>query len=113
MIVNIGNNKFNVKVCDTPKEQREGMQHKTFDGSFDGMLFIMNGDYQSFWMKDCIVSLDIIMIEDDTITKIHHNCPPCRKSDCRSYHGKGNIVLELPGGKCKELGIIEGDHVNI
>ena len=113
MKVNIGNNEFNVKVCVTPKQQKEGMQHKTFDGSFDGMLFPMKGNHQSFWMKDCIVSLDIIMIEDDTITKIHHDCPPCRKPDCPSYHGTGNIVLELPGGTCKKLGIFEGDYVDI
>lgn len=113
MKVNIGNNEFNVKVCETPKQQKEGMQHKTFDGSFDGMLFPMKGNHQSFWMKDCKVSLDIIMIEDDTITKIHHECPPCKKLDCPSYHGKGNIVLELPGGTCKKLKIIEGDYVQI
>lgn len=113
MKVNIGNNEFNVKVCETPKQQKEGMQHKTFDKSFNGMLFPMKGNHQSFWMKDCEVSLDIIMIEDDTITKIHHNCRPCKNHDCRSYHGRGNIVLELPGGTCKKLGIIEGDYVQI
>lgn len=113
MKVNIGNNQFIVKVCDTPESQKEGMQNKTFDSWFDGMLFLMKGNYQSFWMKDCTIPLDIIMIEDDYITKIHHKCPPCKRIDCPSYHGRGNIVLELPGGMCKQLGIVEGDYVEI
>ena len=113
MIISINDKVFNVKVCDTPEKQMKGMQNKTFDGSFDGMIFFMDGNYQSFWMKNCIVSLDILIIKDDIITKIHHECPPCNKLDCPSYHGTGNIVLELPGGMCQRLGIIEGDYVEI
>jgi uncharacterized membrane protein (UPF0127 family) len=113
MIINIGNSDFNVKVVFSKKDTSNGMMGKRFDKTFNGMLFLMSDGQHGFWMKDCIVSLDIIMIEDDTITKIHHKCPPCRKPDCPSYHGTGNIVLELPGGTCKKLGIIEGDYVEV
>lgn len=112
MLISINNHKFNVKVCSTPKEQKEGMQNKKFDHSFNGMLFLMDGEAQSFWMKDCLIPLDIIMIQDGIITKINHNCPPCHKMDCPSYHGIGNVVLELKGGTCKKLKIVEGDTVN-
>lgn len=111
MNISINENNFNVKVCSTPLEQKKGMQGIVFDGSFDGMIFPMKGKYQSFWMKDCLVSLDIIMIDDNIISRIHHKCPPCSKVDCPSYHGEGNLVLELPGGTCKLLGIVEGDLV--
>jgi hypothetical protein len=51
------------------------------------------------------------MIEDDVITKIHHNCPPCKTKDCGNYCGEGDMILELQGGTCKELGIKSGDKV--
>jgi len=76
------------------------------------MLFLMKGDEQCFWMKDCIVPLDIIMISDNTITEIHHQCPPCESEDCESYCGEGDVVLELPSGTCKKLGIQIGDEVD-
>ena len=31
--------------------------------------------------------------------------------DCTSYCGNGNIVLELEGGSCEDLGIEPGDTV--
>jgi len=112
-IINIGNHQFKVKECLTLQEKIKGMQNQVFDGSFDGMFFDMKSPYQSFWMKDCIVSLDIIMIDENRISVIHHDCPPCKTNSCRSYHGKGSMVLELPGGTCKKLGIITGDLVDL
>lgn len=113
MKVMINNNTFNVKACFTHQQQSEGMQGKRFDDTFNGMLFFMNSPYQSFWMKDCLIPLDIIMIDDNKISKIHHDCPPCDRKSCPSYSGKGNLVLELEGGTCKELGINEDDNVKI
>ena len=116
MKVNIGNNEFNVKVCETQKQQKEGMQHKTFDGSFDGMLFPMKGNYQSFWMKDCITPLDIIFISDESIIKIYSDCPPCREQDdskCPRYDGVGDMILEINGGDCIKYDITEGDSILI
>lgn len=111
MIINIKNNKFNVKTVFTPKDVKNGMMNRKFDSTFNGMLFLMEGDEQCFWMKNCIIPLDIIMISDNTITKIHHDCPPCTTDDCGNYCGEGDIVLELKGGTCKNLGIQEGDEV--
>jgi uncharacterized membrane protein (UPF0127 family) len=52
------------------------------------------------------------MIEDDIITKIHHNCPPCKTKDCENYCGEGNMILELQGGTCKKSNINVGDKIN-
>ena len=113
MKVKIGNNIFNVKVASTSKEVQEGMMNKNFDKTFNGMLFFMNSLYQSFWMRGCLISLDIIMIDEGKISKIHHNCEPCHTKFCQSYRGKGNLVLELEGGSCETLGIGEDDEVKI
>ena len=40
MKLKIRNNKFKVKVMDTPSSRTEGMQGKKFNEYFDGMLFL-------------------------------------------------------------------------
>lgn len=111
MEVIINENIFKVKVISDKTSQRIGMQKKRFNSDFEGLLFLMGGKEQCFWMKDCIIPLDIIMIKNNVIVNIHHNCPPCKGDDCPSYCGKGNIVLELEGGTCEQLGIEPGDIV--
>lgn len=111
MRVNINQNNFNVKVLVDKKSQQIGMQKRRFNSDFEGLLFLMGGKKQCFWMKDCIIPLDIIMIKNNVIVNIHHDCPPCTDDDCPSYCGRGNIVLELQGGTCEELNIQPGDWV--
>ena len=111
MILRINDNKFKVKIQTSPKETQEGMMNKKFDKTFNGMFFVMKNQEHCFWMRNCIIPLDIIFIDNDVITKIHHNCPPCESNSCKSYCGEGNFILELEGGTCKELGIKKGDVV--
>ena len=111
MNLTINNHKFKVKVMTSPKETQEGMMNKTFNKSFNGMLFVMKNEEHSFWMKDCIIPLDIIFIDIDKISKIHHNCPPCNNEHCKSYTGEGGFILEVKGGTCKKLDIKKGDTV--
>jgi|UniRef100_A0A6C0DTD7 uncharacterized membrane protein (UPF0127 family) len=99
------------KVLRTTLEINLGMMGKKFDGKFDALLFVMNNDESSFWTRNCIVPLDIIFIKNGKISKIHHNCPPCVTYDCKSYPGKGNLVLEMLGGTCRELNIKSGTKV--
>lgn len=112
MIVKINKNSFNVKVLTDRRSQSIGMMGKTFDETFDGLLFLMGGQKQCFWMKNCIIPLDIIIIKNNVIVNIHHNCPPCRDEECPSYCGNGNVVLEVEGGTCESLGIEPGDSIS-
>ena len=112
MVISINDNKFNCKVVSSPSQVREGMMGKTFSG-FDGMFFIMPTDtVQSFWMKDCIIPLDIIFISKNIITSISPNCPPCNTDDCDTFQGKGGFVLEVPAGTCENQNIKVGDRVD-
>ena len=56
--------------------------------------------------------INMVKLTNNVIVNIHHNCPPCRGTKCGSYCGNGNIVLELAGGTCENLGIEAGDSVN-
>ena len=110
----INNNLFNVKCPMTDKDVSNGMMGKKFDGNFNGMLFMMpSRGEQSFWMYNCIVPLDIIMMDNNKITRIHHNCQPCYNiNGCENYDGFGDMVLEVAGDTCRDLGINEGDEVS-
>jgi hypothetical protein len=111
MKVKINENIFNVKTLIDKKSQSMGMMRRRFDYTFNGLLFLMGGKKQCFWMKNCIIPLDIIIIKNNVIVNIHFDCPPCNEDPCLSYCGRGNIVLELEGGTCEELNIQPGDSV--
>jgi uncharacterized membrane protein (UPF0127 family) len=111
MKVKINENIFNIKTLIDKRSQSIGMMGKSFDETFNGLLFLMGGKKQCFWMKNCIENLDIIIIKNNVIVNIHHDCPPCNDNDCPSYCGNGNIVLELEGGTCEYLNIEAGDVI--
>lgn len=111
MLVKVNKNYFKTKALLDRNSHALGMMNRKFDESFDCLLFIMEGKEQSFWMKNCIIPLDIIMVNNNLITTIHHNCQPCNEEVCPNYEGYGNIVMELRGGTCEKLGIEEGDFV--
>ena len=101
MIINIGKKKFKVKTVVSKKDTANGMMNKKFNNEFNGMLFIMDDSEHCFWMKNCIIPLDIIFIEDGKFSHIHHNCPPCKTEDCENYCGEGDFILEIKGGTSK------------
>lgn len=74
---------------------------------------------QSFWMKNCIIPLDMIFVDNNMkITKIHHSYMPCNSElndnyKCPYYNGFGNYVIEVEGGTCKKLNITENDFIII
>jgi len=108
----INNNLFNVKTVMTRKDIERGMMGKKFNKDFNGMLFLMSDGQHGFWMKDCIIPLDIIFISNNVITKIYHKCPPCNTNECKSYIGEGDTILEVQGNTCKKLGIKIGDKIS-
>ena len=112
MVIKINDNEFNIKVMMTSSQTQQGMMGKKFDKSFNGMLFLMKDAIHCFWMKDCIIPLDIIFIKDNKISNIHHNCHPCKSEDCGNYCGEGDMILEVKGGTCKRLGIDLDDTVH-
>lgn len=113
MRLKIGENIFHVKVVTKKFEVAQGMMNRQFTDEFNGMLFVMENDTSCFWMKNCIIPLDIIFIEGTTISTIYHNRPPCKEENCKTYCGDGRLVLEIQGGSSKELGIKKGDQVKL
>jgi|TARA_B100001094_G_scaffold159536_1_gene154419 hypothetical protein len=105
MNVILDNKVLPLEIMSTPNSISTGMMGREFlDG---GMLFIFpEVSERSFWMKDCLISLDIIFIINNKVTKVHNNCLPCHENKCDSYRGIADKVLEVPSG---QYNISEGD----
>ena len=112
MEVVINNNLFKVKPVISQKDISNGMMFKKFNDDFDGMLFLMGEGNHNFWMKNCLIPLDIIFIDNNRVKKIHNNCEPCRESNCKRYSGDGDLILEVAGGTCKKYDIRVDDIVD-
>lgn len=111
--IKIGKKIINVLLSIEKNEREEGMMGKVFPDYVSGMLFVSKKQNQSFWMKNCLIPLDILFIDNHRITKICKNCEPCKVEPCRTYNGFGNLVLELNAGFCEKEGINEGDTIKI
>ena len=100
MNVILDNKEIPLEIMDTPNAISTGMMGREYlDG---GMLFIFpEVAERSFWMKDCMIPLDIIFIVNNKVTKVHNNCPPCNKNNCKSYYGIADKVLEFSAGEHK------------
>ncbi len=112
---------FNVKIADTDKERLEGLMNITYLDKDEGMLFVFDEEgYYGFWMKDTIISLDMIWINKNLeIVNIVENAEPCLQytelEECPIYYPNQEslYVLEVKGGGVDRLGIKEGDEVDI
>lgn len=64
--IKIGSKEYTVKVAKTGNEKEQGLQGITELPENEGMLFEFDEpDEVSFWMKDTLIPLDIIFIDDD------------------------------------------------
>jgi uncharacterized membrane protein (UPF0127 family) len=74
-----------------------------------GMLFVFEEEgLYSFWMKNTLISLDMLWINKDRrIVHIARNVPPCKEDPCPSYPPErpGLYVLELAAGAADRLGL--------
>ena len=107
-----GEHRFTVEVVDTNETRQKGLMFRQSLAPDAGMLFDFKSSHQvSFWMRNTFIPLDMLFIrEDGTIANIHVNARP---QDPTSIPSDGPVmfVLEIPGGRSKELGIKAGDTV--
>lgn len=109
MSVRINDITFPAEYLSDPESIQQGMMGRE---SLDGcMVFKMGMGHHSFWMKDCIIPLDIVFTIKDRISHIHKNCQPCDGDCTQHYHGIGDHVIEFPAGTANTWKV--GDRVNL
>ena len=112
----INNYTINVELALTNEERQKGLMEKEILNDNDGMLFIFeNEEIHEFWMKNMIISLDIIWINSDgEIVHIEKQVPPCEEN-CVIYSPllPAKYVLELSSGSVERLSIESGTEIQL
>jgi uncharacterized membrane protein (UPF0127 family) len=111
MSVRIGNETFAAEYLTTPEETNRGMMGRE---SLNGcMVFKMGKGHHTFWMKNCLIPLDIVFVLNKRISHIHRDCqPPDRhKMNPPKYTGIGDHVIEFPAGTSTNWKV--GDRVSM
>ena len=67
--------KIDLEIADNDYERQLGLMNRKEMRENEGMLFIfLRQDYQSFWMRNTLISLDMIFVNDQKkIVTIHKN----------------------------------------
>ena len=77
----------------------------------EGMLFIFSESmYQSFWMKNTKIALDILFFDEHLELVTIHRAQPCKSDPCQIYSSTKPVkyVLELVAGSVETFSLKEG-----
>jgi uncharacterized membrane protein (UPF0127 family) len=109
MKININNQEFDAEYMTDPNDIEMGMMGRSFLNGC--MVFKLTKGHHSFWMKNCLIPLDIVFVNNNRISKIHLNCPPAHRNlmNPPRYTGIGDHVIELNANTAKDWNI--GDRV--
>lgn len=102
---------FQVELAADPESRARGLMHRTELPRDHGMLFIFDERARvAFWMRNTLISLDMLFIRDDQIVHVHHEAKPGDETRIWSPEPVDK-VLEINGGLARELGIGPGDRI--
>ncbi|HXH28380.1 MAG TPA: DUF192 domain-containing protein, partial [Candidatus Polarisedimenticolia bacterium] len=105
------------EIADTPEQVERGYMYRQEVGPDDGMIFVFPGaGLHVFWMKNTLVPLDMIWMDDDfVVVHVQAMAPPCKSDPCPTYGPlrKARYVLELKGGSAAREGLKIGDRLRI
>jgi len=107
---------FEVEVPLTKDGLRQGLMFRKSLEMNKGMLFQFSESAErTFWMKDTVIRLDMLFIDENFVIKRIHHAIPCEELPCAIYSSGAPVmfVLEINGGLTNELNIKEGDAVKI
>lgn len=118
--VDLGGQTFNLELALTPHDREVGLMHRRSLEQRGGMLFVFPNEQQRmFWMKNCLIPLDIIFIDSaGQVVSIHTLPPPdplegsSRIPRCHSA-GPARYVIELNAGTAGQIGLEHGMSVGL
>lgn len=107
VLIEIGNKKYKVQEARTEEEKEKGLQGVTELPEDEGMLFYFDPPEDvSMWMKDTLIPLDIVFINDDEeVVYVEEGVP---NTETQMTIQNVAYVLEVNSGS----GIQEGDELD-
>lgn len=125
--INIAGEPFQLELMITQKSRTDGMMNRSEISLDGGMLFVFtDSQSRSFWMKNCIIPLDLIYLDSrGTITSLHQMSiePPQGPEESNwQYEGRLNhywskgparFAIELRAGSISRLNLQVNDHISL
>lgn len=106
---------IDVEVSDTKQKRQRGLSFRRALEPRKGMLFVFDKrERHPFWMKDMLLPLDIIWLDNHRIVHIEHSVQPPAKNQSPptiTPSKKANFVLEIPAGQVKLLKLKVGQKL--
>ena len=104
-----------VEIASDDATRAQGLMFRDQLAPDRGMIFLFTatGNYP-FWMKNTLIPLDMIWIDEQKrIVAVKNNVPPCRADPCPSYDPAAfsRYVLEVAAGGAKRHGLANGQTV--
>jgi uncharacterized membrane protein (UPF0127 family) len=115
--ISIGDKILNVELATTPNEWQAGLSNRPSLDSNAGMLFIFPvSEMRNFWMKDTLIPLDIIWVNNNTVIGIDRMFPEptSPEFDLKRYYSpsESNAVIEVNSNWTINNNIKIGDIVS-
>jgi hypothetical protein len=125
--VTIGGETFNLEIVRDVQSRAKGLMHRTEIQSGRGMIFVFpDAIIRSFWMKNCIVPIDLIFLDSrGTITATHEMAVEPPKNNEESEWDYDNrlsnywsnaptrFAIELQSGSIKRLNVKINDRIHL
>lgn len=104
--IKIGSKSYKVRLAQTDEEKEKGLQGITELPVDEGMLFVFDEPEEvSFWMKDTLIPLDIIFIDDELkVISIYQGIP-----ESEDFITEKNVTFVLEVNQNSEVNV--GDEL--
>lgn len=108
VVVNIGKKTYNCQVAKNDEDRKKGLMGVEHLAPDEGMLFVWDKEgTREMWMKDTLIPLDQIAINDDDEVVLVYSAQP--KNETLVPFMNAKYILEVNQGS----GIVEGDDFDI
>lgn len=107
---------FSIEIAETDQQRQLGLMFRKELEEKSGMLFVFQHSYPyGFWMKNTLIPLDMIRINDKNEIIDIQQATPCTQDPCPSYVPKSPAlyVLELNSWSSEKYWIHIGDKIKI
>ena len=103
---------INIEIAANDRDRALGLMYRPFMETNNGMLFLFeNETMQSFWMRNTVISLDMIFVNSvREIVTIRKNTPTLTDESFPS-DAPAMFVVEVVGGYCDSIGVEVGDKI--
>ena len=106
------NTTISLEIADTDEEKTRGLMGRQNLPEKRGMIFIFKPERKvTFWMKDTLISLDMIFINKGKVVKIVKNALPNQTIVLYSSDTEVSEVIEVNGGFADKYMIVVGSNV--